>query len=77
MRPDVVLLDLGLPGMDGFEIARRLRESHGLGDVMLVALTGYGQDDDRRRSREAGFDQHVVKPVSPTELRELIDTATA
>lgn len=70
-RPEVVLLDIGLPGMDGYEVARRLRagqESH----LVLVALTGYGQDDDRRLSREAGFDHHLVKPVDLQELARVI-----
>jgi PAS domain S-box-containing protein len=67
-RPDVVLVDLGLPGIDGYEVARAIRAS-GLGKrVRLVAVTGYGQKEDRRRSTEAGFDAHLVKPVSPTAL---------
>lgn len=61
--PDVVLLDIGLPGMDGFEVARAIRRMPGGDQVTLVALTGYGQDDDRRRSREAGFNQHMIKPI--------------
>jgi two-component system CheB/CheR fusion protein len=71
-RPEVVLLDIGLPGMDGYEVARRLREEAGLKDVFLVAVTGYGQDDDRRRSRESGFDHHLVKPVDPEALEQLL-----
>ncbi len=62
-RPEVVLLDIGLPGMDGYEVARRLRQTPELNGVMLVALSGYGQADDRRRSHEAGFDEHLLKPV--------------
>jgi signal transduction histidine kinase/DNA-binding response OmpR family regulator len=62
-EPEVVLLDIGLPGMDGYEVARRLRRQPGLKDLPLVALTGYGQEEDRRRSREAGFDLHLVKPL--------------
>jgi two-component system CheB/CheR fusion protein len=61
--PDVVLLDIGLPRMDGYEVARRLRSMEDQRDTLLVALTGYGQTEDRRRSREAGFDHHLVKPV--------------
>jgi CheY-like chemotaxis protein len=72
LRPDVVLLDLGLPGMDGYEIARRLRQQSDLRDVVLVALTGWGQEEDRRRSREAGFDQHLTKPVEPEVLRQVL-----
>jgi len=62
--PEVVLLDLGLPGMNGVEVAQRMRQSLGLTDALLVALTGYGQDEDRRRSQEAGFNAHLVKPVN-------------
>ena len=71
-RPEVVLLDIGLPGMDGFHVARRLREEPGLDDAFLVAMTGYGQAEDRRRSQEAGFDRHLTKPVEPAVLRELL-----
>jgi PAS domain S-box-containing protein len=67
-RPEVVLLDIGLPGMNGYEVARRLRAAAELREVLLVALTGYGQEEDRRRSREAGFDRHLVKPAAPDEL---------
>ena len=61
-RPHAGLLDIGLPVLDGYELARRLREEHGAG-LRLVAITGYGQASDRRRAHEAGFDEHVVKPV--------------
>jgi len=71
-RPDVVLLDLGLPGMSGYEVCRRLREGHFANGPLVVALTGYGQDEDRRRTREAGFDRHLVKPVNPDELRGVL-----
>jgi CheY-like chemotaxis protein len=70
--PDMVFLDIGLPGMDGYEVARRLRRQPGGGRVFLVALTGYGQEEDRRRAREAGFDAYLVKPVDPDALRELL-----
>ena len=69
LRPDVVLLDIGMPGMSGYEVARRLRERPGGAALRLVALTGWGAEDDRRRTREAGFDHHLVKPVAPAELR--------
>lgn len=69
--PDVVLLDIGLPGMDGYEVAQRLREERGY-TRPLVAVTGYGQEEDRRRSRAAGFDRHLTKPVDPEELRHLL-----
>jgi CheY-like chemotaxis protein len=62
-RPDVVLLDIGLPGMDGYEVAQRMRELPGLRDIRLVAVTGYGRSDDRLRARDAGFDDHLTKPV--------------
>jgi PAS domain S-box-containing protein len=63
LRPDVVLLDIGLPVMDGYQVARRLRAGAGVPGLRLIALTGYGQPEDRRRSAEAGFDDHLVKPV--------------
>ena len=62
-QPDVVLLDLGLPVMDGFEVAQRLKALPGVGGLEIVAITGYGQEIDRRRTRESGFDEHMVKPV--------------
>jgi two-component system CheB/CheR fusion protein len=75
--PDAVLLDLGMPDMDGFEVARRLRALPGFERVLLLALTGYGQEDDRRRSREAGFDDHLVKPVDPQSLAALLASSPA
>ncbi len=71
-QPDAILLDIGLPGMDGYEVARRLRQTEGLQRVLLIAVTGYGQDRDRDRSIDAGFDYHLVKPVDVTSIRELI-----
>jgi CheY-like chemotaxis protein len=76
-RPDVVLLDLGLPKLSGYEVARRLREAEGGSDVLLVALTGWGQEEDRRRTREAGFDHHLTKPVELEQLRRLLAGAEA
>jgi CheY-like chemotaxis protein len=70
-RPDVVLLDIAMPGLDGYEIARRLREHIELDDLVLVALTGYGQEQDRRRAFDAGFNFHLVKPVSTETLLKL------
>ncbi|MBI3909450.1 MAG: response regulator [Armatimonadetes bacterium] len=72
LQPQVVLLDIGLPGMDGFEVARRLREQVGLDDATLVALTGYGREEDRRRCLEAGFGYHLVKPVDLADLQQLL-----
>jgi signal transduction histidine kinase len=71
-RFDVVFLDLGMPGVDGYEVSRRVRQELGQGCVFLVALTGYGQEEDRRRTREAGFDLHLVKPADPEVLQELL-----
>jgi signal transduction histidine kinase/ActR/RegA family two-component response regulator/PAS domain-containing protein len=70
--PDVMLVDIGLPGMDGYEVARRVRRDPDLGRVILVALTGYGRDEDRRQAMAAGFDHHLVKPVSPEALHGLV-----
>ncbi len=67
-RPDVVLLDIGLPGMDGYEIGRRLRSEPSTADVVMIAVTGYSHAEARTRSKEVGFDQHVVKPVDPGAL---------
>ncbi|HEV8615929.1 MAG TPA: ATP-binding protein [Methylomirabilota bacterium] len=75
IHPDVALVDIGLPGLDGYEVARRIRQSLGE-DVRLVALTGYGQAEDRRRTREAGFDVHLVKPVDPDVLGPLLSDAS-
>jgi CheY-like chemotaxis protein len=71
-RPDVVLLDLGMPGMDGYEVARRLREQQGGDKLALIAVTGYGQHEDRERTRAAGFRHHLLKPVDVEELRRLL-----
>ena len=72
MRPDVTLLDIGLPGMDGYELGRALRARRETRETFLIALTGYGRDEDRRRSTEAGFDVHFVKPVDPSRLSAVI-----
>ncbi len=71
-EPDVVLLDIGLPKMNGYDVARRLRQQKRGRDLVLVALTGWGQEEDRRRSREAGYDHHLVKPVDLGSLQELL-----
>jgi signal transduction histidine kinase len=72
-QPEVIVLDIGMPGLDGYEVAQRLRQRPGAEGVLLVALTGFGQEDDRRRSQEAGFDCHLVKPVAPDDLKRLLD----
>jgi signal transduction histidine kinase len=74
-HPDVVLLDIGLPHLNGYEVARRLRAQVGSREAFLVALTGYGQPEDQRRSREAGFDRHLVKPIEPDQLTDLLARA--
>jgi PAS domain S-box-containing protein len=71
-KPEVVLLDIGLPEMDGYEVARRLRAQNGRHRMRLVAVTGYGQPADRRRAHAAGFDEHMVKPVEPTALQDFL-----
>ncbi len=74
-KPEVMFLDLGLPGRDGYEVARILRQEFPKGTLLLIALSGYGQDEDRRRTREAGFDEHLVKPVDPDVLERLLCAA--
>jgi PAS domain S-box-containing protein len=71
-QPEVVLLDIGLPGMNGYEVARELRRLPGLGQALLIAVTGYGMEADRRCALEAGFDRHIVKPVDPDRLLALV-----
>ncbi len=71
-RPDAVLCDIGLPGLDGYGVAAALRGQPATASARLVAVTGYGQEDDRRRSREAGYDHHLVKPVDPDVLQALL-----
>ncbi|MEX2497132.1 MAG: PAS domain S-box protein [Woeseia sp.] len=71
-RPALILLDLGMPGMDGYEVARRIREIPEVKNTLLAALTGWGQQEDRRRTTEAGFDYHLVKPLQPAVLEALM-----
>jgi signal transduction histidine kinase/ActR/RegA family two-component response regulator len=73
-HPEVVLCDLGLPGMTGFEVAAQLRRDPETASAKLIAVTGYGRDEDRRRSKEAGFDLHLTKPVDPAQLRQVLKT---
>jgi len=70
--PDVVFLDIGMPGMDGYEVARQLRRTPGMEKTVLAALTGWGQQEDRRRTAAAGFDHHLVKPPEPALLQDLL-----
>jgi DNA-binding response OmpR family regulator len=71
-QPDVVLLDIGLPGLDGYQVASQLCRLHAWKRPLLVAITGYGSEDDRRRSEAAGIDLHLVKPVEPHSLENLL-----
>jgi CheY-like chemotaxis protein len=71
--PDIALIDIGLPGIDGYEVARRIRAS-GSPRPLLIALTGYGQPEDRKRATEAGFNSLLVKPVDPSALTDLLAT---
>ena len=76
-RPDIALIDLGLPGIDGYEVARRIRESLQRGEIFLAALTGYSDDEDRVRTEAAGFDVHLVKPVESAALAQLLSQVGA
>lgn len=71
--PEVAVVDIGLPVMDGYELATHLRDIPGLADLRLIALTGYGQDSDRQRSKEAGFHYHLVKPVDVNALEDALN----
>ena len=70
--PDVVLLDIGLPRLDGYEACRRIRQQAWGEKMVLIAQTGWGQEEDRNRARDAGFDHHLVKPIPPATLRKLL-----
>jgi PAS domain S-box-containing protein len=72
-HPEIVLLDIGLPAMDGYEVGRAIRQDPRFDDVLIVALTGYGQEEDRRRSREAGIDEHLVKPAAIEDIERMLD----
>jgi CheY-like chemotaxis protein len=71
-RPDAILMDIGMPGLNGFDACARIRARPWASDVFIVALTGWGQDEDKNRSRAAGFDRHLVKPVEPATLEHMI-----
>jgi CheY-like chemotaxis protein len=72
--PEVVLMDIGMPRLNGYETARRMRQSSWGRNIFIIAMTGWGQDDDRRKSSEAGFNNHLVKPVDEAEIRRILDT---
>jgi PAS domain S-box-containing protein len=74
-RPEVVLCDIGLPGIDGFEVARQVRRLPGMAQTLLVAITGYGQEPDVKRSKEAGIDYHFLKPIDPAQLKQVLANA--
>jgi len=76
-QPEVALLDIGLPGIDGYEVAKLIREMPGLENTLLIAITGYGQSQDRARSKAAGFGRHFVKPVDPAQLQSILSSASA
>ena len=76
-RPDVILMDIGMPKLNGYDACRRIREQPWGRDVVIVAQTGWGQDDDRRKSEAAGFNFHLVKPVDPSALEELLARTAA
>ena len=71
-HPDVILLDVGLPGMNGYDVCRAIRRQVGGGEILIIAVTGWGQEDDRRKSKDAGFDAHLVKPIDFAELTRLL-----
>ena len=76
-RPDVVLLDIGLPRVNGYDVCRRIREHAWGREMVVIALTGFGADDDRLKARQAGFDMHLVKPVEPEHLLTVLATTPA
>lgn len=73
-EPEVILLDIGLPGLDGYQVAAELKKDGRLSRALVVAMTGYGQDEDRRRTQEAGIRHHFVKPIEPARLKRLLDS---
>lgn len=75
MRPEFVVLDIGLPGLDGFQVAEMLRREAGMAEVKIIAVTGHGREDDRERSHHAGIDHYLLKPVDPSFLESLFGNA--
>jgi CheY-like chemotaxis protein len=76
LKPDIVVLDIGMPDIDGYEVAQRIRHEAWGSDIVLIAITGWGQADDKRRALAAGFDRHMTKPVDPIQLEQLFEQAT-
>ena len=76
-KPDVILLDIGMPGMNGYEVAKQLRAQHEFADTLLVAITGYGRASDVKQTQSAGFDYHLVKPVDYEKLQAVLATRAA
>jgi len=76
LKPDIVFLDIGMPGMDGYEVARAIRSMPEAGNPILVALTGWGGESDRKRSREAGFNEHLTKPADLSVIQATLDRLT-
>ena len=74
LLPDVILMDIGMPKLNGYDAARRIRQQPWGRDVLMVATTGWGKDEDRERSKEAGFDLHLVKPIAGTAVQELLSS---
>lgn len=74
-RPDLILMDIGLPGISGYEAARQIRRGHAQAPIVIVALTGWGQEPDRRKSQEAGIDHHLVKPLVLDQLKRILEPA--
>jgi DNA-binding response OmpR family regulator len=72
MKPEIAILDIGMPGLSGYDVARRIRQNNGKDGVLLIALTGWGQESDKARAAAAGFDHHFTKPVEPSILSALI-----
>ncbi len=76
-RPDAILLDIGMPKLSGYEVCRRLRQQDWARQITVIALTGWGQEQDRRRTTEAGFNHHLVKPADPVVLLKLLESIEA
>jgi CheY-like chemotaxis protein len=71
-QPEVVILDIGMPGLDGYEVCRRIRQLEGCSNLGIIAITGWGQQQDKQRASHAGFDAHLTKPADPVELEQVV-----